>query len=171
MTLIQCSECGKQVSDKAQGCPNCGAPIAAAPQSAPPPTPQQPTKDDKKKSSTAQQGCLGCLGVFVILLAIVVLIPSSESGPRDHSTMAVVQCRNFVRDRLQSPSTADFPFLDHVVSAVGNETFVVRSHVDAQNAFGATIRNNYVCRIQYSGGDDADQRNWNLIDLQLGPVR
>lgn len=27
MALIKCSECGKEVSDKANSCPNCGAPI------------------------------------------------------------------------------------------------------------------------------------------------
>ena len=27
MALIKCSECGKEVSDKASNCPNCGAPI------------------------------------------------------------------------------------------------------------------------------------------------
>ena len=27
MTLIKCSECGKEVSDKAKACPNCGFPI------------------------------------------------------------------------------------------------------------------------------------------------
>lgn len=29
MPLITCSECGKQVSDKAAACPQCGAPISA----------------------------------------------------------------------------------------------------------------------------------------------
>lgn len=29
MALIKCSECSKEVSDKAQSCPNCGSPIAA----------------------------------------------------------------------------------------------------------------------------------------------
>jgi TM2 domain-containing membrane protein YozV len=28
MALIECSECGNQVSDKAAACPKCGAPIA-----------------------------------------------------------------------------------------------------------------------------------------------
>ena len=28
MALIKCSECGKDVSDKATACPNCGAPPA-----------------------------------------------------------------------------------------------------------------------------------------------
>lgn len=29
MALIKCDECGKEVSDKAATCPNCGAPIAS----------------------------------------------------------------------------------------------------------------------------------------------
>ncbi|MBE7525534.1 zinc-ribbon domain-containing protein [Patescibacteria group bacterium] len=29
MTLINCSECGREVSDKATACPNCGNPIGA----------------------------------------------------------------------------------------------------------------------------------------------
>ena len=28
MALINCNECGREVSDKAQSCPSCGAPIA-----------------------------------------------------------------------------------------------------------------------------------------------
>ncbi len=31
MALISCSECGKEVSDKAASCPNCGNPIAQQP--------------------------------------------------------------------------------------------------------------------------------------------
>ena len=30
MALIKCPECGKEISDKATSCPNCGCPIAAA---------------------------------------------------------------------------------------------------------------------------------------------
>ena len=29
VALIKCGECGKEVSDKAQSCPNCGSPIAS----------------------------------------------------------------------------------------------------------------------------------------------
>lgn len=32
MALINCHECGKQVSDTAQICPNCGAPVRATQQ-------------------------------------------------------------------------------------------------------------------------------------------
>lgn len=34
MALIECSECGHQVSDKASSCPSCGAPISPQHQSA-----------------------------------------------------------------------------------------------------------------------------------------
>jgi hypothetical protein len=30
MALIQCEDCGRDVSDRAPACPNCGAPVAAA---------------------------------------------------------------------------------------------------------------------------------------------
>lgn len=39
MALINCPECGKQVSTAAQSCPSCGYPIAASPASQPPPAP------------------------------------------------------------------------------------------------------------------------------------
>jgi hypothetical protein len=35
MALISCPECGKQVSDRAPACPNCGCPINTAPVAAP----------------------------------------------------------------------------------------------------------------------------------------
>lgn len=38
MALINCSECGHQVSDKAKTCPNCGCPIEIQ---LPPPIPEQ----------------------------------------------------------------------------------------------------------------------------------
>ncbi len=33
MSLIKCSECGKEISDKAESCPNCGNPVINASES------------------------------------------------------------------------------------------------------------------------------------------
>lgn len=30
MALVECAECGKEISDKAAACPHCGAPVASA---------------------------------------------------------------------------------------------------------------------------------------------
>lgn len=35
MSLINCKECGKEISDQATACPHCGAPLAAQPVGAP----------------------------------------------------------------------------------------------------------------------------------------
>jgi hypothetical protein len=50
---------------------------------------------------------------------------------------------------------------------MGNGLYVVNSYVDAQNSFGAMIRNTFKCKVQYLGGGEADSRNWSLIDLEL----
>lgn len=31
MALIKCTECGKEISDRASICPNCGCPVEAVP--------------------------------------------------------------------------------------------------------------------------------------------
>lgn len=72
---------------------------------------------------------------------------------------AYAACQGFVRDRLKSPSTAHFPLdLATAVTPLGT-TFIVKSYVDADNSFGAPIRNNYVCEVTSSDG------NWDLISL------
>jgi hypothetical protein len=51
MALINCDECGKEVSDKAASCPNCGAPIA-------PVTRAEPAK--KKQKYATVRKCKFC---------------------------------------------------------------------------------------------------------------
>ena len=57
MALIKCSECGKEVSSKAQSCPGCGNPIKPAP----PP--------EVKVVTTTGGGGGGCGVVLFLLLA------------------------------------------------------------------------------------------------------
>jgi len=44
MALIKCSECGKEISDRATTCPNCGNPLIANPTELNPVTIQQTRK-------------------------------------------------------------------------------------------------------------------------------
>jgi len=81
--------------------------------------------------------------------------------------MAYVMCREYVKQSLKAPRTAKFPgmFEETYTSAtisLGGNSFRVRSWVDAENSFGALIRNNYVCKVTYTGND-----NWRLDDLQM----
>ncbi len=81
--------------------------------------------------------------------------------------MAYVMCQDFVKKRLRAPGTAKFPGMfeetsSQATTALGSNSFRVRSWVDAQNGFGALIRNDYVCKVTYTGSD-----NWRLDDLQM----
>ena len=77
----------------------------------------------------------------------------------------VVSQLDYIKPRLRSPSTADFPgYTDDEVSVtfLNDCTFVVRTYVDAQNAFGATIRTRFLVKLQR----DIDNPDaWRLIDL------
>jgi hypothetical protein len=77
---------------------------------------------------------------------------SSNSGPRYDSFSAQVDCENFVRRLLKSPSTANFaPHRELAITGSEMGPWTVHGYVDSQNSFGAMIRSNYVCTIRYQG--------------------
>ncbi|MFW5669556.1 MAG: zinc ribbon domain-containing protein, partial [Acetivibrio ethanolgignens] len=61
MALINCPECGKEISDKAVSCPNCGVPIAK-------PIKKEKTNREKKRISNKSKKVI----VVGILLCIVI---------------------------------------------------------------------------------------------------
>lgn len=68
MSMIKCPECGKEISDKASACPNCGYPLTAEDknETVSPPIPTTiPVKKKKKR------GCLTSIIVFLFFIFIV----------------------------------------------------------------------------------------------------
>ena len=59
---------------------------------------------------------------------------------------AWVMAQNFIEPHLKSPSTADYGWQtsEECVTDMGDGRFVVKGWVDAQNAFGATVRSEFV---------------------------
>lgn len=55
MALIKCAECGREVSDRAPNCPQCGVPIA----------PQQPTKTVLVLPSNKSRMTAALLAIFL----------------------------------------------------------------------------------------------------------
>lgn len=172
MALIRCRECGREVSDKAQACPNCGAPVAGAATNTAGAGATAAQTEAQKAQLTTAKGCGGCLGLIIVLALIGYLFPNKESGhdgARDLTIMSAIQCRDFVKARLKAPATADFSSLSGSATSAGNNKYVVHAYVDAQNGFGANIRTTYTCSVQYTGGEDADIRSWRLLDLSMEP--
>ena len=71
MALIKCDECGREISDRAAACPNCGAPMSG-PQQHPPPGIEAPDwRKPNGGASRTKKGCIGCLGLFALFLVLV----------------------------------------------------------------------------------------------------
>ena len=72
-----------------------------------------------------------------------------DESSGDQSAYVEVACRDWVKDRLKSPTSAKFS--GENTTQTGN-TYVVRGSVDAQNSFGAMIRSDYTCEAIHEGG-------------------
>lgn len=73
-------------------------------------------------------------------------------------------CERFVSEQLKAPSTAKFSGFDTEISDRGDGRYIVQGYVDAENSFGAMIRNDYVCDVRHQEGITYD-----LLDLKVTP--
>jgi len=88
----------------------------------------------------------------------------------DRLSMAWVMAQDFVKKGLKSPGTASFGSLwkgdwqstDDCVKYLGDDKYIAKGWVDAQNAFGATVRIDFVCELEYIGND-----KWRCTDIEM----
>ena len=160
--LIKCPECGQSISKEAEACPHCG-------------------KKSAKQIDPNVAGCLGCLGLIILIVIIAALWPSSPSPSTSaaeskanelemQKSMAWVYAERFVKERLAAPSKADFGGVleqnpQSHVNAGKNGYYTVRGWVDAQNAFGGTVRQDFMCVVLDHGEDI-----WTCEMLTLGDL-
>ncbi len=104
------------------------------------------------------------LGLFILIGMISDGDSQEEREAKkcENSTMAYVYSQDFVRDRLRAPSTADFPLLEFSAVHLGDCRHRIAAYVDAQNAFGGTIRSPYTAVVSYDGNG-----TWHLESLYL----
>ncbi|WP_435610881.1 hypothetical protein [Streptomyces sp. C10-9-1] len=105
--------------------------------------------------------------VTAALLLATLTACGTEDAPMDQA--AAVMCEQFVKERLKSPGTAEFPSgwdSDYAQTTVLSDTkpwkYEVTGVVDSQNAFGATVRSTYTCTVSTK-----DNSAWTLDDMQL----
>ena len=85
-------------------------------------------------------------------------VKKRESSDQTMAIFAYRVSQDVVKERLSTPSTAKFPSYvwdreSITVTHLGNQRYSIRAHVDAQNMFGAMVRQPYEITLQlFDGG-------------------
>nr|DAY51558.1 MAG TPA: hypothetical protein [Caudoviricetes sp.] len=115
-------------------------------------------EDQKKKLNEILTNVLKILGGLIVLgvVAIIVLnvLYSNKTGEKDPLApdMLVTFSKQAVKEHLKSPSSAEFPSDESKYSVSYDEeknTFTVYGSVEAQNALGVLLKNDYVVIGKY----------------------
>ena len=105
------------------------------------------------------------IGIFLAIMTL----GSCERDPnawkgRTDSHSAYTMMQTFVMRRLKSPKSAEFanPLIGpHRHSKhIADHTYLIDSWVDADNAFGASIRTRFVGKVQ-----QVSHNEWRLVEL------
>lgn len=118
------------------------------------------------KAETADDTGKGCAIIGVIALVVVGGCTALMGGSDSESGSeigAMIACESFVEDQLRAPATASFPpARDADITHDGEDRYRVRAHVDAENAFGATVRTSFICEV--TRVDDGWRGSATLLD-------
>jgi hypothetical protein len=170
--LRSCHHCRGTVSKDAHSCPHCGAPFYQV------------------KKPAKQYGC-GTLIVVLGLIAVVWAMVASklnkwksppespeaaearrlESAAKWDGDQAWLRGREICKQHLKAPKTADFSTLhwsrDTGWELFGTNTWKVWGYVDAQNSFGANLRQNWRA-VVYKNGSTHDITYLLIGDQEFG---
>jgi hypothetical protein len=154
--MTTCESCGGDIRANEDKCGRCGA---------------------RTSQSRPVSGCLAFvtgLAGLCVLLVVIAFLRTGKEGDRpvgklpersreDMRFDAAWEAQLLVKARLKAPSTADFQAASeaHVLD-LGDE-FDVTSYVDAQNSFGAKLRQNFIVKLRRDG------EKWKLLDLEMLP--
>jgi hypothetical protein len=123
----------------------------------------------EKKNQIGYASVVVCFAIFILLVKTCSPSKSStatsQENEDDLKNHAYITSQYIVKAKLKAPNSADFPTSYN--SSVVTDTVYIESYVDAQNGFGANIRTYYDCTLHYWGGEWTDQKNWELLSLNL----
>ena len=109
MALIKCSECGKEISDKAPACPNCGNPISQP--TAPQETVVRHIHEKVEKQAPPPKKKTGCLAwIAAIGLGFIsFLVVISAMGKKDNESVLHSIKRQTSQNATQAPNAGNIP--------------------------------------------------------------
>ena len=138
MALKPCKECRREISDRVQKCPSCGA---------------------KQRMGCVGKGIIGVIVLMAGSAAIQNYAESPKTPEELHADSLRMQlfgarllCQRRAMALLRSPTTAQFQDPGAGFGEVlPHKHFHVQTYVDAQNGFGAMMRTRFDCRVAQIG--------------------
>jgi hypothetical protein len=125
----------------------------------------EPTQSFKLTSQKNPPGCMAWIGGSILVLILFGIIgslfpraqtPTSTGQVEDtYDTFAfAVQCERIIKDKLKAPSTAIFPnaYEEQQQITKPDSGYYWEGTVDAENSFGAMLRNKFKCTYTRSTG-------------------
>lgn len=86
MALIKCNECGKEISDKASSCPNCGCPITAEKEDVIKNLDETTNTDKNSKKNKKSSLFIIIVVIAIVVLCGICLIFSNKETETSHTT-------------------------------------------------------------------------------------
>ena len=178
MALMQCPECGGQVSDRAAACPHCGCPIQKLPQ------PEVTSQPERKESPLLKPADLPSGGRNY-------MSDPSEKRDRNQSTSSqspsasssktnfysssskyssdeiksgvYVLAEKCVKNHLKSPSSAKFCPMSECAFEKGTDgIYSMAGTVESENTYGAMLQETWAIMAEVDG------EKVFLVMLQIG---
>lgn len=138
MEIIRCPICGHKINSETP-CPWCRENEMLG---------RQPSRVQERNGSKT-------CGIVALAVALLFLVLFLVNGARTAGNSAVKDrfgndnyyawevARQEVAARLKAPSTADFCEMSESTISLSGDTWTVRGYLDAQNSFGAPLRNSF----------------------------
>jgi len=138
----------------------------------------QLSKEEKKNVKFKDFPKLNKFAIIFVFVAVILLMAtcigtcvSSDSTSTGIDSVhlevtAKFKAEEAVKLLLKAPSTAQFPSENQRCWLLPDSTVVVKGAVDAQNTFGAMIRNSYYAKFKWQI-DQNKKETWALIDIKL----
>jgi len=161
-TVYTCGHCKKPFKGKKPNCPHCNTVVKYKSDDVIRAEYKEKTTKDKKKASNKKMFTTIFWISFVVLIIVGIVIGVSSGGGSSkkkdclHNEYydAYSYAEKFVKEKLKSPSSAQFPemreYRDHVQTIESGEKFRINSWVESQNSFGAMLRTPFSCDIIFT---------------------
>ncbi len=112
--------------------------------------------------------------VYKVIQSDLFLVDSKDQGGQTPIStpltgLAFTHCNNYIKSKLGSDVSINFPEKPLNAWSLGNYQFIVNAEIDITSTTTGTITKKYVCRINYKNGDNdegaLDFANWSIEGL------